>query len=235
MNSIAHHRSVLLRLLSDIFRHPVLASQLAFKGGTCLYLLHALPRFSTDLDFTLLEANAFDAAAMSEIVEQSLRVRDHREKHYTWFWRGSYGNEQGWAVKIEVSKREHADLSEVRNLYGLSVRCLTAECMLAHKLCAVTGRKNLANRDLFDCHFLLKRGTSIYEPIIRDCAGKGVEEYLAELVTYIPRHIGARGVLDGLGELLEPGLKEWAREHLLEELLFYLRSYADGSHRKTVG
>jgi len=52
MKSVDSHRPALMRLLSDIFKHPILSSQLGFKGGTCLYFLHNLPRFSIDLDYT---------------------------------------------------------------------------------------------------------------------------------------------------------------------------------------
>ncbi len=156
---------------------------------------------------------------MNKIVEQSLKVQDRYEKHFTWFWKGSY-SEEGWAVKIEISKRQFEDQYEMLNLFGLPVRCLTAPCMLAHKLCAITGRKTLANRDLFDCHFLLKKGTGIHESIIKNHTGLGAKEYVAKLVEYIPGHISSRGVLDGLGELLEPELKEWVKRDLVE---LYLR------------
>lgn len=231
MNDIALHRSVLVRLLSDIFKHPVLASQLGFKGGTCLYLLHQLPRFSTDLDFTLLAKDEFDAGAMHAIVERALQVQDHYDKHYTWFWKGNYDKE-GWAIKVEISKRQLADQYDMQNLFGLPIRCLTLPCMLAQKLCAITGRKTLANRDLFDCHFLLKQGTRIHMQTVQECTGLGIADYIAKLVEFVPAHISSRGVLDGLGELLEPGLNEWARENLVEELLFYLRSYAVGGSKE---
>lgn len=222
---ISAHRPVLIRLLSDIFKHPVLSSQLGFKGGTCLYFLHNLPRFSINLDFNLLEEKEFDSEAMNNIAEDLLNIQDHYNKHFTWFWKGNY-SEEGWAVKIEISKRQFdEDEYEMLNLFGLPIHCLTASCMLSHKLCAITGRKNLANRDLFDCHFLLKKGVRIRESIVKAHTGLGVKEYVAKLVDYIPDHISSRGVLDGLGELLEPELKEWVKKELVEELLFYLRGY----------
>ena len=45
----------MLQLLKDIFSDALLSSVLAFKGGTATMFFHNLPRFSTDLDFNLLE------------------------------------------------------------------------------------------------------------------------------------------------------------------------------------
>ena len=53
---INKHRYYLTQVLLAIFRHPELCKLLAFKGGTSLMLFHDLTRFSTDLDFTLLDA-----------------------------------------------------------------------------------------------------------------------------------------------------------------------------------
>lgn len=53
---INKHRYYLTQVLLAIFRHPELCKLLAFKGGTSLMLFHGLTRFSTDLDFTLLDA-----------------------------------------------------------------------------------------------------------------------------------------------------------------------------------
>ena len=47
----------MMQVLLAIFRHPELSKLLAFKGGTSLMLFHGLTRFSTDLDFILLNAS----------------------------------------------------------------------------------------------------------------------------------------------------------------------------------
>ena len=52
---INKHRYYLMQVLLAIFRHPDLSKLLAFKGGTSLMLFHGLTRFSTDLDFNLLD------------------------------------------------------------------------------------------------------------------------------------------------------------------------------------
>ena len=51
------HRYYMMQVLLAIFRHPQLSQLLAFKGGTSLMIFHNLSRFSTDLDFNLLDAS----------------------------------------------------------------------------------------------------------------------------------------------------------------------------------
>ena len=49
------HKFLMLQILKDVFSDSLLSGILAFKGGTCAMFFHALPRFSTDLDFNLLD------------------------------------------------------------------------------------------------------------------------------------------------------------------------------------
>lgn len=51
----ALHKSYLNRLLIEIIDRPILAHNLAFKGGTCSSMLGYLDRFSVDLDFDVLK------------------------------------------------------------------------------------------------------------------------------------------------------------------------------------
>ena len=49
------HKFLLSQILLDIFKDITLNSVLAFKGGTSLMMFYNLNRFSTDLDFNLLD------------------------------------------------------------------------------------------------------------------------------------------------------------------------------------
>ncbi len=44
----AKHETFLKNILRENDQQPGLGAQLAFEGGTSLYLFHELPRFSTD-------------------------------------------------------------------------------------------------------------------------------------------------------------------------------------------
>jgi hypothetical protein len=227
MTTIALHRRVLLSLLQQIYKHPALSPALGFKGGTCLYFLYQLPRFSVDLDFNLVQdTSTFSPEAMQSILETELQLNDVHEKEHTWLWNGIYKPGE-WNVKVEVSKRIFADTYENKELFGLTVQTLQLEYQLSHKLCAITDRTTLVNRDLFDAHFLLKKHISPVEEIIEQRTGMSCEKYLRSLLEFIPEHISKRGPLDGLGELLDPELKTWVQTSLVEELLFFLESYVE--------
>ena len=49
------HKFYMAQILSLIFKDKDLCNVLAFKGGTSLMFFHNLNRFSTDLDFNLLD------------------------------------------------------------------------------------------------------------------------------------------------------------------------------------
>ena len=222
--NIAVHRRVLLALLHKIYTRPELAPLLGFKGGTCLYFLHQLPRFSIDLDFNVIDENdVFSSAAMEQILRTELTINDVYEKENTWLWNGVYEPGQ-WNVKVEVSKRKFGDEYEQKDLFGLTLPALTLDYQLSHKLCAITDRALLQNRDIFDAHFLLRKHISLVDAVIRKRTQKSTKAYLKALLRFIPSHISRRGILDGLGELLDEETKKWAQAHLLEETLFLLRS-----------
>lgn len=230
--NIALHRRILLDVLQKIYTHAALAPMLGFKGGTSLYFLHQLNRFSVDLDFNLVDGEvSFPASDLHGVLESVLTLHDAQEKEHTWFWNGVYKPGQ-WNMKVEVSKRQYDDRYEYSGLFGLPIKVLTLEHQLSHKLCAITNRTVMVNRDIFDAHFLLKKHVSPDATIIRERTGLSVTEHLQALLDFIPANISHRGILDGLGELIHPETKQWVRDSLLKETLFLIRSRADEDSKK---
>lgn len=223
------HEIILKNILREIYQHPVLQTQLAFKGGTCLYLFYDLPRFSTDLDFSLvtgISRSDFDPEMVTEILGNNISVREYSDKHFTWFWLGSY--EKGLQqIKVEISKRAYPDKYDLKDFLGVSIRTLDLATMFAHKLCAVQDRRELVNRDLYDTWWLLKQLAPINNEIIELRMGMKVSEYLSSLIGYIKENVDRRHIVSGLGELVERPQKDWIRDHLLEDLLFQIQMRAD--------
>ena len=54
------HKLFMAQILSLIYKDKDLCNVLGFKGGTALMFFHGLPRFSTDLDLNLLDADRLD-------------------------------------------------------------------------------------------------------------------------------------------------------------------------------
>ena len=52
------------------------------------------------------------------------------------------------------------------------------------------------------------------------------EEYTQKLIIFISK-LEPLNILQGLGELLDEKQKAWAKKHLVDELLFFLRSYGE--------
>jgi hypothetical protein len=226
------HRRILLNILKDIYTDTKVAAWLGFKGGTCLYFFHNLPRFSTDLDFNLLVTESlFNSQKIQDIITKYIQVKDYSAKKNTHFWLGSY-NETDQNVKVEISTRPSTDEYEMQNLYGVSVLCMNKASLFAHKLSAIHGRKKMTNRDLFDAHFMFQNLFPIQEEVIQKNTGMEIKEYFQLLTEYIPSHLNQNGILHGMGHLLDRENKKWVKAHLLEELLFYLRSYGNIRHKQ---
>ena len=155
---ITKHKTILTNILIDIYKEDLLGSSLGFKGGTASMLFYNLPRFSTDLDFDLLnnDGNTEDVIkTMTQLLSKKYDVKEQIEKYNTLFWLVSYGD--GLInIKIEVSTREKPfDTYDIKTLYGIKLKVSKIGDMIANKMVAATERAVTANRDLFDIHFFL--------------------------------------------------------------------------------
>jgi len=127
-------------------------------------------------------------------------------------------------IKVEVSKRDYPDTYETKDLLGIPIKVMTKDCMFAHKLCAITDRAKLQNRDLYDTYFMLKNGFGIKEEIVKLRTGKNLKEYLEHLIEFIPKNIKTNHILDGLDEVLTENQKDWARSQLQPLLLMEIQN-----------
>jgi predicted nucleotidyltransferase component of viral defense system len=226
-DELQRHQLLMKQILLQCFRDKQLLPYLAFKGGTCLYFFYNLPRFSVDLDFDWL-SDSVPVSPMTAILNKYFKTLEFSDKKSTWFWVGSYQREVT-KIKIEVNKRRYAGNSyKLLDFYGINVRTLKTDCILAHKLCAITDRRELKNRDLFDAWWMLEQRWAINARIIEERMGVEKKAYLAKLVEVIRqlKSTKARGtkILDGLGQLLaDEGQRRWIREHLLDELELILQ------------
>jgi predicted nucleotidyltransferase component of viral defense system len=216
------HEINMKRLLLDFFSDSILKKQLAFKGGTCLYFFYNLDRFSTDLDFNLI-GDTLDFKKIENILAKypNFKIIDKMIKTNRWFWSVSCGKESV-NIKIEVSKRLYPDDYEVKNLLGINITVMKKDCMFSHKLCAISDRKVMQNRDLFDSLFMFKNNYPINEEIIKIRTGKNINDYFKFLIPFIQKNVNESKILDGLGEVLESSKKNYYKKHLLKDLLMEL-------------
>ena len=219
------HRYYLMQVLLAIFHHPELSKLLAFKGGTSLMLFHGLTRFSTDLDFNLLDASKTEYV-YQELHKLLLRfgsIDDEANKFYGPIVVLNYGKGERM-LKVEVSNREYPNHYEIRSLLGTDIRVMTLSDMFAHKLCALGER--ITPRDIYDVWFFLQNRTEINEEIVRLRTNLSVSEYALQCAEKV-RGYSSRILMQGLGEvLLNNDSKNFARQQLILETASGLELFA---------
>ena len=219
------HKFFMLQLLKDIFSDALLSSVLAFKGGTAAMFFHNLPRFSTDLDFNLLEPEKEEDVyeRVRKIVLKYGKIHDEAIKHYGIIIVLDYGIGER-KLKIEISNRLYDNHYEIKNYLGLLMRVMVKEDMFAHKLCALLDRTEITGRDVFDCWFFLKERTSINKAIVESRMKMPIEEYLDKCIASI-QEISEKSLIRGLGELTEGEMKNFVRHSLKDELISLLTMF----------
>ena len=142
------HKLYMAQILSLIFKDKDLCNVIAFKGGTSLMFFHNLNRFSTDLDFNLLDATKLDIVydKVRAILTRFGTIDDEAKKLFGPVLVLNYGKGERM-LKVEISIREYPNHYEMRSLAGTDIRVMTMPDMFAHKLCAMGER--LSPRDIF--------------------------------------------------------------------------------------
>jgi len=228
---ITKHKTILTNILIDIYKNDILGSSLGFKGGTASMLFYNLPRFSTDLDFDLLK-NEHEkekiVETMTLLLSKKYDVKEQSKKHNTLFWLVSYGD--GLAnIKIEISTREKPyDGYDIKTLYGIKLNVSKIGDMIANKMVAATERAITANRDLLDIHFFLNTVyvNDINYDIVKHRTGKRPKDFYTFLYGFVS-NIDNKYILNGLGEVLSDGQKDWVKAKLKIELLGLIERQID--------
>ncbi len=217
----------MLQILKEIYSDIELANYLGFKGGTALMFFYDLPRFSVDLDFNLLNPEK------EELVYQKIRsillkfgsIHDDAKKFYGPLIVLDYGIGER-KLKIEISNRVFDNRYEIKNLLGIRMKVMVLPDMFAHKLCALLDRNELTNRDIFDVHYFLKLRTPINKQLVETRMQTSLEAYLQNCITSLEK-ISDRGILNGLGELMDETIKQFVRTKLRTETIELLQMYKE--------
>ena len=156
----------------------------AFYGGTCLRIFHSLPRFSEDLDFSLLQANPdfslehyfdtihdeFQAYGREVVIskkekKQPSPIESAFLKDNTEIYNISFQTAPKVKIKIEVDTRPPMGFSTEPKLlllpFSFIVRCYTLPDLFAGKMHALLfrGWKNrVKGRDWYDFEWYVRQG-----------------------------------------------------------------------------
>ncbi|MDP2091298.1 MAG: nucleotidyl transferase AbiEii/AbiGii toxin family protein [Candidatus Gracilibacteria bacterium] len=209
------HRQVMYNILKEIFELPF-SNKLAFKGGTACYFLYGLDRFSTDLDFDII-SDLKSGENYDDEINNILKKYGNIKKGQNILL--SYGNDD-MNIKIDFSRNIWKNNKyEIVNFYGTDINIQSKDTIFANKLVALTDRKRLANRDIYDVYFFFKNSFPINESIILERTGKTLKQYLSEVLIFIKKLPKNYKILEGLGEVLDEKQKSFVKNKLLNELI----------------
>ena len=222
----AKHKSILVKILKDIYADPTISTILGFKGGTAAALFYNLNRFSVDLDFDLLDAGKEDYVfeRVRAILENYGKLKQARKKRFNLFYILSYDEKDINAqnIKVEINHREFGSKYDVKSFLGISMQVMVKEDMAAHKLCAMYERIGKTNRDIFDIQFFLAHDWPVNKKIVEDRMVVTYKEFLEKSISVMEKFDDG-DILAGMGELLTEKQKAWAKAKLKSEALFSLR------------
>ena len=154
---------IICRALIELYSHPVVAKNLAFRGGTALFKLHLLPaRYSEDIDLVQMQAGPIGPIidAVQEKINPWLGIpkRKQSEGRVTLIWRVESEEGLPLRLKVEINSREHFTVLGYQQFeFRMASRWYTGsalissyriEELLGTKLRALYQRKK--GRDLFD-------------------------------------------------------------------------------------
>lgn len=227
MVSINKHKFFLVQILKDIYSDIELANCLGFKGGTALMFFYDLPRFSVDLDFNLLDVTKEKEVyeKVRKILLRYGKIFDEAMKFNGPIMVLDYGVGER-KLKVEISNRQWDNHYELKNLLGIHMKVMVAPDMFAHKLCALLDRREVTNRDIFDIWFFLQKQTPLNKKIIEVRTEMSLEGYIKKCIDQL-ESLSDRGMLNGLGELMDGGMKKFVRTKLRTETISLLKFYKD--------
>lgn len=227
MTDINKHKFFMLQILRDIYSDIELASCLGFKGGTALLFFYELPRFSVDLDFNLLhtEKEKLVYEKVRSIVLKYGKIHDEAQKFFGPLFVLDYGYGER-KLKIEISTRHYDNHYEIKNFMGINMQVMTPADMFAHKLCALLDRNELANRDIFDCWFFMEKRTAINKSLVEHRMETTFTDYVQRCINHLET-LPDKGMLNGLGDLLSPEMKNFVRTKLRTETIMLLNFYKE--------
>lgn len=226
MVNINKHKFFLVQILKEIYSDIELASCMGFKGGTALMFFYGLPRFSVDLDFNLL-----DISKEKRIYEKVRKILLKYGKIFDEAMKFGpiivldYGIGER-KLKVEISNRQWENRYEIKNLLGINVKIMVAPDMFAHKLCALLDRNEITNRDIFDSWFFMKNNTPINKSIVESRMEMFLAEYIQKCIEHLET-MSDKGILNGLGELMDEDMKKFVRTKLRTETISLLKFYKE--------
>jgi len=190
-------------------------------------LFYDLPRFSVDLDFNLLDKEKEDLvySKVRKILLNYGNIYDEAKKYYGPLLVLNYGHGER-NLKVEISNRVFENRYEIKNFLGINMKVMVQNDLFAHKLCALLDRGSITNRDIFDCWFFMEKRTPINKSIVESRMKMSLTEYLQQCIDFL-ESINDKGLLQGLGELMDDSMKQFVKKGMRSETISLLKFYKE--------
>ncbi len=225
---ISTHKTILFQILKEIYSDTRIAPFLGFKGGTAALMFYGLDRFSVDLDFDLLDESQEEIIfeRITGIIGKYGTIREANRKRFGIFYVLSYGD-SARHIKVEINRRQFGSRYEVKTYLGVSMLVMVPEDIFAHKLMAMHERIGKTSRDVYDVWFFLRQRFPINQQIVQERSGMSFDDLVRTCIRQLEK-LSNRHILDGVGELLTPSQKDWAKAKLREETISLLQLRVGG-------
>jgi predicted nucleotidyltransferase component of viral defense system len=213
---------IICRALVELYSHPLLAENLAFRGGTALFKLHLPPaRYSEDIDLVQMRPGpigpVMDAAQEKLNPWLGTPKRKQSEGRVTLIWRVESEEGLPLRLKVEINSREHFTVRGYQlfdfklesrwHTGSASIATYGIEELLGTKLRALYQRKK--GRDLFDLWHastvLDVSPEAIVSCFLKYMEHEGHQVSRAEFELNLFEKLGDRRFLDDIGPLLTVG------------------------------
>jgi predicted nucleotidyltransferase component of viral defense system len=213
---------IICRALVELYSHPFLAEQLAFRGGTALFKLYLPPaRYSEDIDLAQMKPGPI--GTVMDAVQEKLNYwlgapkRKQSEGRVTLIWRVESEEGLPLRLKVEINSREHFTVRgyekfsfkmESRWHSGTAlISTYGIDELLGTKLRALYQRKK--GRDLFDLWHAAS-AMELQPKAVVDCflhylAHEGHPVSRAEFEMNLYEKLDDRRFLDDMAPLLTTG------------------------------
>lgn len=220
---ISTHKTILFQILKDIYSNTEIAPFLGFKGGTATLMFYNLDRFSVDIDLDLLDESKEDQVfeVMAKILKKYGLLKESYKKRFNLFFLLSY-EDASHNIKVEINRRTFGSKYEIKTYLGVSMLVMVSEDLFAHKLMAMYERMSKTSRDIYDVWFFLSNRFPINRKIVENRSGISFNDLVQRCIEQLEKFDNKK-ILSGLGELLNPSQKDWAKARLREDTISLLK------------
>lgn len=206
------HRKKMYEILRDIFNSN-LWKYLAFKGGTACYFFHSLDRFSTDLDFDLLEKYENLDEELRGILKKHWDVKIWKFNIKVSYWIDDIN------IKIDINRKIWNNNNYIiNNFYWTDILTQDKKTIFSNKLVALLERNT--NRDIYDIYFFFKNNFEINYDLIFERTWFSKKELFSRIILKLKKLWDNYKILDWLWEVLKDEKhKDFVKNKLVKELI----------------